>query len=179
MNMHFPLHSVFLAIPLEGPAKNAFRELQRRLEQHGDILLFQNHETPHLTLQFWKEVMEIEYFQITTQAKKIADASAPFMLKTQGISMFGSRGEDRILYLDVPFSEELARLKKRCPWTSGEQFAPHVTLARIRHPQKFAVRKKKIMKLIGDAAFEVTVDRLRLYAAVGGANQTMIDEFLF
>lgn len=179
MDMHFPLHSVFLAIPLEGAAKNAFRELQSRLGQHGDIFRLQNHETPHLTLQFWKEVMEIEYFQIVPQSKKIADASAPFTLKVQGISTFGSRGENRILYLDVPFSDELARLKKRCPWPCLEPFVPHITLARIKHPQKFAVHKKKILKSIGDAELAIGVERVRLYADVNGAQQTELQDFAF
>ena len=179
MDLHFPLHSTFLAIPLEGGAKHAFHEFQHRLKEFDDIFRFQNPQSPHLTLQFWKEVMEIEYYQIIPQVKKIADGMQPFTLKVQGVSTFGSRGEDRVLYLDIPFSEELARLKKRCPWSSGEAFTPHITLARMKHPQKFAVHKKKIMKSIADAAFEVNVDRLRLYGEIDGVKQTMIEEFLF
>ena len=178
-NLNFPLHSVFLAIPLEGGAKNAFQELHRHLKDFGDVFRFQNPQSPHLTLQFWKEVMEIEYYQIIPQAKKIADASARFTLKVQGVSTFGSRGEDRVLYLDIPFSDELARLKKRCPWPSEEAFSPHVTLARMKHPQRFAVQKKKIMKLIEDAGLEITVDRLRLYAEIGGVKQTRLQDFTF
>ena len=178
MDLHFPLHSAFLAIPLEGQAKSAFRELQNRLKEFEDIFRFQNPESPHLTLQFWKEVMEIEYYQIIPQAKKIADVTGPFSLNVQSVLMFGSRGEDRILYLNVPFSDELARLRKRCPWPSEEAFAPHITLARIKHPQRFAVHKKKILKLIDDAAFAITVDRLRLYAEVDGVKQTPLQDFL-
>ena len=152
-HLRFPLHSAFLAIPLEGQAKNAFQEIQSRLKEFDAIFRFQNPESPHLTLQFWKEVMEIEYYQIIPQSKKIADATSPFMLKVQGVSTFGSRGEDRVLYLDVPFSDELARLKKRCPWPNVDQFSPHITLAWIKHPGKFAVHKKKIMKTIGEVEF--------------------------
>lgn len=179
MDLHFPLRATFLAIPLEGNAKHAFQALQMRLKDFEGIFRFQNPDSPHLTLQFWKEIMEIEYYQIIPQAKKISGASSPFMIKVQGVSTFGTRGDDSVLFLDIPFSDELARLKKKCPWPSGEPFAPHVTLARIKHPQKFAVRKKKIMKLIGDAAFDMTADRLRLYAEVGGVKQTVIDEFAF
>src|SRR3989338_11149791 len=143
-HLRFPLHSAFLAIPLEGQAKNAFQEIQSRLKEFDAIFRFQNPESPHLTLQFWKELMEIEYYQIIPQSKKIADTSSPFTLKVQGVSTFGSRGEDRVLYLDIPFSDELARLKKRCPWPNIEPFSPHLTLARVKHPQKVAVHKKKI-----------------------------------
>ncbi len=192
MDLHFPLHSTFLAIPLEAEAKHAFQEFQNRLKDFDDIFRFQCPQSPHLTLQFWKEVMEIEYYQIIPQSKKIADASAPFTLKMQGVSTFGSatlahasaplrgsRGEDRVLFLDVPFSDELARLKKRCPWPNIEPFVPHITLARIKHPQKFAVHKKRIMKLIGDAELAIPVDRVRLYAEVNGVQQTTLQDFFF
>lgn len=178
-NLHFPLHSAFLAVPLEREAKKAFQELQARLREFDDILRYQSPQLPHLTLQFWKELMEIEYYQVIPQAKKIADSSSPFTLKIQGISTFGSRGEDRVLLLAIPFSDELARLKKRCPWPSEEAFSPHITLARIKHPQKFAVHKKKIMKLIQNVAFEISVDRLRLYAEVEGVKQTPLQDFIF
>ena len=177
--LRFPLHSAFLALPLEGPSKNAFQELQDRIREFEDILRFQNPQSPHLTLQFWKEVMEIEYYQFIPQSKKIADATSRFTLKVQGVSTFGSRGDDRVLYLDIPFSDELARLKKRCPWPNLEPFTPHITLARIKHPQKFAVHKKKIMKLLGDVDCEMTVDRLRLYAEVNGVKQTELQDFMF
>lgn len=179
MDNRFPLHSVFVAVPLEHRAKWAFQELQHRLSPFDDILRFQNPESPHLTIQFWKELMEIEYYQVIPKCKQIADASTPFILKAEGISTFGSRGEDRVLYLGVPFSDDLARLKKRCPWPSLEPFRPHITVARIKHPQRFAVHKKKIMKLIGDAACDIAVDRIRLYAEIKGVKQTPLQDFCF
>ncbi len=175
----FPLRSAFVALPLEKSVRELFADLQGRLSEYGDILRFQSPETPHLTLQFWKEVMEIEYCQIVPQCKKIADTSEPFTLKIQGAATYGSRGEDRVLYLSVPFSEELARLKKRCPWPNIEPFSPHVTLARIKHPQRFAVHKKKIMKLLSGADVSLSVDHLRLYAKVNGIVQTPLQDFPF
>lgn len=169
-----------------------FQETQKRLKEYESIFRFQNPDSPHLTLQFWKEIMEIEYYQIIPQSKKIADASELFTLKVQGISTFGSatwahssapvrgsRGEDRVLYLDVPFSDELARLKKRCPWPNIEPFSPHITLAWIKHPQRFRVHKKKIMKLLDGVECEMPVDRLRLYAEVNGVKQTALQDFPF
>ena len=166
-----------MSLPLENRAKALFQDLQKRLSEFDDILRFQNPESPHLTLQFWKEVMEIEYDRIIPQTKKVADAVTPFVLKLQGVSTFGSRGEDRVLYINVPFSDELARLKKRCPWPSAEAFQPHVTIARIKHPQRFAVHKKKIMKLLDDVVCELDVRLLRLYAEVAGIKQTLLQDF--
>lgn len=179
LQLKFPLHSVFVALPLENSTQEQFRNLQQELGDFSDILRFQNPVSPHLTLQFWKEVMEIEYYQIVPQSKRIADATAPFSLKIQGVSTFGSHGEDRILYLNVPFSEELARLKKRCPWPSLEPFSPHITIARIKHPQRFAIVRKKVMKLVQDVEFEMEVDRVRLYAEIAGVKQTALHDFAF
>ncbi|MBI5156106.1 RNA 2',3'-cyclic phosphodiesterase [Candidatus Peregrinibacteria bacterium] len=170
---------MFVAIPLEGDAKRTFQELQQKLEPFADILRFQNPQSPHLTLQFWKEVMEIEYAPVVKKAEEIASRSHPFALQITGAETFGSRGEDRVLFLTVAFSPELAILKKLCPWPSEKPFAPHITLARIGHPQRFAVVKKKVMKILENCAFPTEIDQLRLYAEIEGRKQTVIGEFVF
>ncbi|MEK7218587.1 MAG: 2'-5' RNA ligase family protein, partial [Patescibacteria group bacterium] len=121
--------------------------------------------------------MEIEYGQILKQSQEIARKAKPFSLKIEGAGTFGSRGEDRVLFLVVPFSEELARVRKLCPWPSAQPFSPHITLARIRHPQRFRIEKKKIMKRVEDAEFTMDASVLRLYAEVHGAKQTPLEEF--
>jgi len=178
-NLTFPLRSVFIALPLEDKAKWQYQAWQEEIKPFEDVLRFQNSQSPHLTLQFWETVMEIEYNQILEQTKKIASAASPFTMKITGADTFGKRGEDRVLFLNIAFSEELARLKKTCPWASDKEFSPHLTLARVSHPQKFAVQKKKIMKLLQDCQFEIPVDRLRLYAEIGGIKQTPIEDFVF
>ena len=187
----FPLKRVFVALPLEREAKWQFQALQEALKPFADILRFQNAASPHLTLQFWQEVMEIEYHQIVKQMENIALKSKPFTMKCTGVSTFGSRlrtgshsgvqarGEDRVLFLDIAFSEELARLRKLCPWPSGKPFSPHITLARIEHPQRFAVQKKKVLKALEGSAFAIPVDRLRLFAEIDGRKQTPIAEYPF
>lgn len=175
----FPLHSVFLALPLEGQPKWQFQALQEELRPFEDILRFQNPASPHLTLMFWPGVGELEYKGIVEQASKIASLHAPFTIKVTGAETFGNRGEDHVLFLPVGFSEELARVKKTCPWSDGRPFAPHITLARVGHPQRFNVVKKQVMKLLDSAAFDIPVDRLRLYAEVNGVKQTALEDFAF
>ena len=181
MHLHFPLHSAFVAVPLQGEAKERFAVLQESLREYADILRFQNPETPHLTLTFWKEMMEIEYHQVLEQAKKVADRTEPFTLEADGCELFSHRGEDRVLFLSVAFSPELAALKKLCPWPNepGKPFAPHITLARVDHPQRFVRVRKDALKRLKDAAFPIVVDRLRLYANVDGRSQTPIADFPF
>ncbi|MFA7681983.1 MAG: RNA 2',3'-cyclic phosphodiesterase [Candidatus Peribacteraceae bacterium] len=177
--LHFPLSATFLALPLEEQPKWQFQALQEELKDFENCLRFQNPQTPHVTLYYWQEVMEIEYQQIHAQAQKIAAGRAPFTMRVTHADTFGSRGEDRVLLLEVAFSEELARLKKSCPWPDGRPFHPHITLARISHPQRFATIKKKVMKALDDCAFAIPVDRLRLYAEIDGRKQTPLEDYSF
>lgn len=177
--LRYPLRSTFLALPLEGQPKWQFQALVEELKPFADVLRFQNPQSPHLTLYFWKETLELEYQGITLQAEKIAAAHYPFSMNVVGAETFGSRGEDRVLFLTIAFSEELARLKKACPWPEGRPFSPHITIARIGHPQRFNVVKKKVMKLCEGIEFAVPVERLRLYAEVHGVKQTPLQDFVF
>ncbi len=179
MELAFPLRATFLALPLDDEAKQSFQKLQNRLKPYDAMFHFQNADTPHLTLKYWPTVMDIEHRQIVEQAAKIAARQQPFVLKVTGAETFGERGMDRVLFLSVAFSPELAKVKKDCPWSDGKPFAPHITLAWIRHQGKFRVQKKKIMKLLSDASFEITFDRLRLYAEIEERKQTPLGDFFF
>lgn len=79
----------------------------------------------------------------------------------------------------MTFSEDLAKLKKRCPWPSERPFSPHVTIARIAHPQGFAIAKKKIMKQLQDLQITMPVRLLRLSAEIDGRKQTPLRDFPF
>jgi 2'-5' RNA ligase len=178
MELIFPLQATFLALPLENEAKWQFQALQEELKEYSDCLRFQNPASPHLTLYYWNEIMEIEIGQIKETATKIATNSNPFTLSVESAETFGSRGEDRVLFLKCSFSDELAHVKKACPWPENRPFKAHITLARMNHPQKFAVVKKNVMKKLKDCQFEIPIDRLRLYAMVEGRRQTAVEDYI-
>jgi|SRR3989338_760385 len=177
--MDFPLQSSFLAIPLEKEAKWQFQALQDSIKEFAEILNFQNPKTPHLTLYYWKELMEIEFPRVRETAAKIAEKTGCFNLPVVCAGTFGLRGEDRVLFLECAFSDELAKIKKACPWPDDRPFRAHITLARINHPQKFAAVKKKIMKQLKDIRFDINADRLRFYSKISGMRQTPVEDFVF
>jgi 2'-5' RNA ligase len=188
MQLSFPLSSAFLALPLDGTALEEFQRLQAPLEQYSDILKLQSPVTPHLTLYFWKSLMEIEYDQLLKQASSIATATQPFELQINGVDTFGHQGNDHVLFFTVAFSDELGRLKKRCPWPNiareptavpSHEFHPHITIAHIKHPGKFQIHKKKILKLLSDVSINMTCSYLRLYAEVNEQKQTPLKDFRF
>jgi 2'-5' RNA ligase len=179
--LSFPLQSAFLALPLEGQPKWQFQAIVEELKPYRDILRFQNPQSPHLTLYFWKELLKIEYDQIIPQAEKIAAKTSPFQLHVNGSDTFGKPGEERVLFLTVAFSPELATLKKLCPWPNppDQPFHAHITIARINHPQKFTVHKKKIMKVLEGIEFDVPVSLMRFYAEINDVKQTPLHDFSF
>lgn len=181
VDLTFPLRSAFLALPLEGLPKWQFQGLQQELEPFKDCLRFQNPQSPHLTLYFWKELLKIEFDPIVEQSRKIAARSQSFTIQVNGVDTFGKAGFEKVLFLTVAFSPELATLKKLCPWPNppDQPFQPHITVARIGHPQKFTVRKKQIMKVFHGLKMDVPVNLMRLYAEVNGRKQTPLEDFGF
>lgn len=177
----FPLHRVFVALSLEGEARDRFRELQDRLKEYEGIFRFQNPETAHLTLYFWNELMEIEYEDVIRRMEKIAVRTHPFILHVLSAetSIDTKTKLDRVLWLTIDRSEELATLKKLCPWPNIQPFFPHITIVRMRKPHDFRIHKKKIMKIFKDVSFDIPVDRIRLYAEVDSVQQTPIQDFIF
>ncbi len=177
----FPLRSAFIAPPLEGQARLQFQAIQEDLKPYEDFLRFQNPQSPHLTLYFWRELLKIEYDDVLPKIENIAARTHPLTLQVNGADTFGKTGAERVLFLSVSFSPELATLKKLCPWPNppDQPFHPHITLARISHPQKFTVHRKKIMKVFEGLSFEVPVTMLRMYADIDGAKQTPLADFPF
>lgn len=177
--IEFPLKAAFIALPLEGEAKSRFQTLQKELDEFSDFLKFQTPDQPHLTLYFWKELLKIEYDDVIPRIEAIAAKTQPFTIHINRAGTFGKTGDERVLYLNVAFSPQLATLKKLCPWPNppGEPFFPHITIARISHAQKFSVYKKQIMKTFHNVSFDMRVETIRLYGKINGEKQTPMQDF--
>lgn len=175
----FPLHSAFLALPLEGEAKERFQDVQKKLLTHEKLFRFQQDDRPHLTLFFWPSLMEIEYQGITRQLTKITEHTSPFSMHVTGAGTFDGEKNPKVLFLTLERSVELSSLKKRCPWPNDRPFSPHITLARMKNPQAFLVHRKEIMKALKGVSFDISCSKLRLYAEIDGVKQTALQDFPF
>ncbi len=184
--LKFPLRSAFLALPLEGEAKERFQEVQKRLFPWEKLFSFQQADRPHLTLYYWSSLMEIEYRGMERQVEKIIARTSLFNLVVTEAETFEGEKFPRVLFLQIARSEELSTLKKLCPWPnprhpepSRRAFMPHITLARMKNPQEYIVHRKDILKALKDVSFELSFDRLRFYAEIEGVKQTPIQDFVF
>lgn len=173
-NLSFPLQRAFIALPLEGEAKKRFHDLQNSLNEYENIFRFQNPDSPHLTLYYWNELMQIEFDDVVKKLETIASKTSPFTIQVNGVEASGK--PPKVLWMTIDRSDELARLKKLCPWPNTRPFHPHVTVARMRNPNDFIVHQKKIMKLFKNISLRVQFDRIRLYGEVEGVRQTEITD---
>ena len=180
MDLKFPVKRTFIALPLENEAKWQYQLIQENLNSYEKIFRFQNPASPHLTLYFWSELMEIEYDDVIKKVEAIARRSKPFTIEVTSASTNESegRGLPRVLWMNIKRCDELASIKKQCPWPNTRPFSPHITIARMRNPNDFIAHRKKIMKLVKDISFDIPVDRIRLYAEIDGVKQTPIRDFL-
>ncbi len=162
-------------------AKQQYQLIQDNLKDYEKIFRFQNPVSPHLTLYFWPELMEIEYHDVIKKVEAIASKTKPFEMEVTSASTNenGGRGLPRVLWLNISRSDELASLKKLCPWPNTRPFSPHITIARMKNPNDFIAHRKKIMKLVKDVSFKIPADCIRLYAEIDGVKQTPIQDFVF
>ena len=181
VELSFPLRRSFIALPLVGDAQEKYREIQNRLSEYEEIFRFQNPETAHLTLYFWNELMEIEYNDVLRRVEKIVHRTPSFALHVQSAetSIDAKTKLDRVLWLAIDRSEKLSTLKKLCPWPNPRPFSPHITIARVRKPHDFRIHKKKIMKILKNASFDISFDRVRLYAEIDRIKQVSLRDFEF
>jgi 2'-5' RNA ligase len=106
-------------------------------------------ENIHLTLLFLGEVAACHIPEIAAAVERAAQSTPSFVLDAGELGSFPSRGAPRVLWLGVRESGALQSLRARltselkarrgvlCPAAAPDfeagRFAPHLTLARIKH----------------------------------------------
>ena len=126
---------LFVALTLPDEIKQSLEPLATGL---GDVRWLLP-EQQHLTLRFLGELDDGVMADVGEALTLVP--GMPFELRLKGIGHFPPRGEPRVLWVGVEKNPELRRLKRRIDRTlkavglapDGRKFAPHVTIARLRH----------------------------------------------
>ncbi len=125
-------------------------------------------EQIHLTLRFVGEADEDTTALLIERLRSVA--AAPFPLHVGGVGVFPGRRRPRVLWVGADGGDALAALHDRIEHgvreaggTPDEKpFRPHLTLARLRHPDPAWVRTFLSKHRTFDAE-PFTVDRFHLY----------------
>ncbi len=123
-------------------------------------------EKIHLTLKFLGDVDEAQLSQIKEAAIKAAAGLRPFLVTIENTGCFPSPGKARVLWLGlIDQTGNLRKLKEMLEERTAalgfeketRPFAPHLTIARLREPQRSReLAEAWLQKQFEPVSFEVS-----------------------
>lgn len=136
----------FIAIPTPHSLKSIKQMLISTLENDKSEIRWVKHINLHLTIKFLGFTPENKIDGICDDINTLVKSRSTFHLSISNTGCFPNKTKPSVLYLDVDGdlgslsslvgdTEELF-IKKGYPKLENH-FSPHVTLARIKYPQKF------------------------------------------
>jgi 2'-5' RNA ligase len=133
---------LFVAVELDGHARQALDRLQQELQSHGlHGLRWVRPEGIHLTLKFLGETPRETVVAITEALAGSTAGVGPHRLALGSLGTFGSRNAPRVLWVDLKGDlDDLLRLQEGVERVltplgfprESRRFSPHLTLARLR-----------------------------------------------
>lgn len=137
---------IFIAIDIsEAARKAAVEHIERLRASFGDLRVgWERPEKLHLTLKFLGDVGEGKLGELKESLGRIASAGHPFSVRLEGCGVFPPSGAARSLWIGFSDGGDLGTIARQIDAASavlgypGERrsFKPHLTIARIREPQR-------------------------------------------
>lgn len=133
------MRRIFAAIPVS-PTPNLERLLrngQAILER--DAIRWTNKDKLHVTLKFFGETSDAAIEEICCRFKDIIAQHRPFQCSIQGLGIFGSRYQPRVIWAGIATDTPLRNMAERLLEEAANlgfprdrlPFVPHLTMARI------------------------------------------------
>lgn len=135
----------FLAVPIPGEVRSKKNMLYSTLETIEGEINWVKSAHLHLTLKFLGQTPESSINGIIDEIEKITPKFNPFDLCIEGTGCFPIETRPRTLWLGVNGeTSPLLKLVEKIDSTldtmgfpkSNQDYTPHITLARIKYPQK-------------------------------------------
>lgn len=171
------LYNLFLAIPLPKEACENFRELSNQVKSLDLPMTFQNSDTAHITLFFWKRIDDSLFDEICKTGDEMSKKFAPFDVSIEKVGYFPSQKQPRVMWLGVESKKTVESIAKELPWKDTRPFHAHCTLGRIKDFRPFLKKSKEIEDIFTDQKISFQADRLRLYGASGKKRQQELIDF--
>ena len=143
----------FIAISISPPSnfKEIFISLKDKMQ--GNIK-WSKINNLHLTLGFFPSTSLKQQKQIFTAINKVAHKNEQFEIQFQGLGVFPSKNNPRVLWLGLVRNQQLSKIYNelwlelfQCGFTNDrKKFAPHITLGRISHMDD----KTSLFKLLSE-----------------------------
>jgi RNA 2',3'-cyclic 3'-phosphodiesterase len=175
-----PLIRAFVAVRLPEETVARLAEFQMKLRPLFREASWTRPEAMHLTLRFLGNIESARVNDLTAELLVATRLKAPFSLELGAIGQFGNR----VLWVGVQSgSEPLARLaevvREACAGYGAHEeeraFHPHVTLARLRRPERGAGARLREVKAPSFATWQVNdVELIRSELSPRGSRYTTL-----
>jgi 2''-5'' RNA ligase len=137
----------FVAINAPNNAKNVKQMLISTMDQDKAEIRWVKHSNLHLTVKFLGFTPENDISSLSNDLDAIAKANSPFDLSVSGTGCFPSESKPSVLFLGISGKinalsklvkdTEVLMTERGYPKLESDYF-PHITIARIKYPQKFS-----------------------------------------
>ncbi len=131
---------LFIALPLPATVKRTLSAVQDALRDDALPLDWQTRPRMHLTLHFLGEMDDSAPERLTECMETVARRHDAFPLQLDGLGAFPSLGTPRVVWMGLQPSPALTSLQAELGGllvrtgfpTESRDYAPHITLARLR-----------------------------------------------
>ena len=163
----------FVAISAPNDAKNVKQMLISTMDQNKAEIRWVKHSNLHLTVKFLGFTPENDISSIAKDLNTIAKANSSFDLSVSGTGCFPSESKPSVLFLGVSGNKnalsklvkdaEVLMTKRGYPKLEND-FFPHITIARIKYPQKFSPDITSFLNSSYDS-IDFRVNRLQFFSS--------------
>lgn len=159
----------FISIPVPNEVKSKKNMLYSTLENSPANISWVKNEQLHLTLKFLGHTPETMIENIKSEISKISSTIKPFKLLIDKTGCFPKKERPRVLWLGVrgntlALNDLFLRIDKEMNKIGfpclDKEFIPHITLARVKYPQKHTPDISTFLKSSYDP-IDFTADRVQ------------------
>ncbi|MFQ6674994.1 MAG: RNA 2',3'-cyclic phosphodiesterase [Fidelibacterota bacterium] len=135
----------FLAVELPNEVKRTARYLHTTVQARPGVVKWLKSANIHLTLRFLGPTPEEEVSRINDAMARVIKDHTDFTLRIEGTGVFPRRERPRVLWMGVDgevesLNEMVADINRALDGLGyppeEREYVPHVTIGRIRYPQK-------------------------------------------
>ena len=135
----------FLSVPVPSEIVRLQKELKTVVNNDGAIVNWVRNDNIHLTLKFIGDTPEDDVDQIGHTIKDITGSTQSMQFKISGTGCFPKKERPRILWLGIdgdliPLQTLVTKINEELDILGypkeEKNYIPHLTLARIKYPQK-------------------------------------------
>lgn len=180
----------FIAIKIH-PQKSLISFINRlKTKLYNGKINWINYENFHITLKFIGETGDAKIIEIDSELKKICNCNYAFDINLQGVGVFGSRYQPKVIWCGINKSDAMTNLAIRIHNAmeiigfpkDRQNFVPHLTLARIKSINNKIILLNEIEEFKNTFFQKVVVNEFILFESIlkeTGAKYREINNYKF